>query len=115
MKEVNHKIFTLLALREGAAGAQTEEGRRAFQDAFDKRLELIGMALSGCPERGVFVRPEEELQRCGLTPTDALSRVEAVIYPHYMYLLGVVEGPPPSVGEPLKSRSPMRAYKELTR
>ncbi len=30
------------------------------------------------------------------------EEVEVVIYPLYMYLLGVVEGPP-SVGEPLKS------------
>ena len=31
------------------------------------------------------------------------EEVEVVIYPLYMYLLAQEEGPPPSVGEPLKS------------
>jgi len=37
------------------------------------------------------------------TLAEVEEEVEVVIYPLYMYLLGVVEGPPPSVGEPLKS------------
>ena len=134
---VNYKIFTLLALREGAAGAQTEEGRKAFQDAFDKRLELIGGMLLGEPRpEGMFVRPDE-LRRCGLTPADALGRRGFVFTDELrvrlwnLYHLAKTA----LVDDPAKRRSPhawalwasgefhkehpactsTRAYKELTR
>ncbi len=71
MEQINHKIFTLLALREGAKGARTLELERAYQDAFDKRLSIIGGIISGEPRpKGMFLRLGE-LAAVGLTVDDA--------------------------------------------
>ncbi len=71
MEQINHKIFTLLALREGARGARTLELERAYLDAFALRLSIIGSIISGEPRpAGVFLRLGE-LAAVGLTVDDA--------------------------------------------
>jgi hypothetical protein len=73
MEPINPKLFTLLALRDCIRGAQTEESRKAFQDAYDKRLSIIGSVISGEPRpKGMFLRVGE-LTKVGLTPADALE------------------------------------------